>query len=131
MSLPVLREHTDGVITALQGLGVAVGDAEAPSGVAPPYCVVYPIPGGDTYGTLGAPNDDAELVYQVTCVGVSRKQAEWLADKALGLLAGLSITGRSVPVVSLDSAPGIQRDDTKSPPLFWAAPRFRLTTTPA
>lgn len=131
MSLPVIREHTDGVIAALQGFGVTTGDAQAPTGASEKYAVVYAIPGGNAYGTLGARHDDAELIYQVTCVGKDRKQAEWVADKAMGLLAGFAVTGRSVPVVELESAPGIQRDDTKSPPLFYSTPRFRLFTTPA
>lgn len=131
MTLPIVREHTDAVIAALQATGLTVGDSQAPAG-APPYGVVYPISGGDSYGTLGDRNGDAELVYQVTCVGSSRKQAEWVADKALGLLAGFAApTGRSVPLVALESMPGIQRDDEKSPPLFYATPRFRVFSTPS
>ncbi len=126
-----MREHTDAVIARLQALGLTVGDAEAPVGAAPPYAVVYPIAGGQTGGVLAAPDDDAELVVQVTCVGTSRKQAEWLEDKAMGLLTSLSVTGRSVPRVALDSFGGVFRDDAKSPPLYVAVPRFRIYSTPA
>jgi hypothetical protein len=128
--LPVLRTHTSAVITRLQALGVAVGDAQAPTG-NPPYCVVYQVAGGDTYGPLAAQNDDAELIYQVTCVGTSREQAQWLADKTMGLLSGITVTGRSLPLVTVEMVPGIQRDDKVSPPVFWAAPRFRLFSTPS
>jgi hypothetical protein len=131
MSLPVLREHTDGVIARLQALGLAVGDGEAPSATVPPYVVVYPIAGGRSTGTLGAPDDDAELVYQVTCIGTSRKQAQWLEDKVSGLLAGFAVTGRSVARVEVESYGGMVREDQKSPPLYLATPRFRLYSTPA
>lgn len=130
MSLPVVREHTDAVIARLQALGLSVGDAQAPVGV-PPYVVVYPITGGSSSGVLGAPDDDAELVVQVTCVGVSRKQAQWLEDKAMGLLTGFSVAGRSIARVDVENYGGTFRDDTKSPPLYSAVPRFRLYSTPA
>jgi len=130
VALAVLRTHTDAVITRLQALGVTVGDAQAPTG-NPPYVVVYPVTGGDTYGPLGAQNDDAELIYQVTCVGTSRQQAQWLADKAMGLLSGITVTGRSLPLVTVETVPGVMRDDDVQPPIFWAAPRFRLFSTPS
>lgn len=131
MSLPAQREHTTAVITRLQALGLAVGDAQAPSATAPPYVVVYPITGGRSSGVLGAPDDIAELVYQVTCVGTTRLQAQWLEDKAMGLLAGFTVTGRKVARVDVENYGGVFRDDTKAPPLYSTTPRFRLYSTPA
>jgi len=131
--LPVVREHTDAVIAALEAAGLTVGDAVAPDDTDPPYVVVYAIAGGGSTGTLARPDDDAFLVYQATCVGTSREQAEWLADKALELLGpdAVAVPGRRVCRVSLDMHGGIQRDDNVTPPVFWSAPRFRMTTTPA
>jgi hypothetical protein len=131
MSLPALREHTAAVITRLQALGLAVGDGEAPSGTAPPYVVVYPITGGQSRGVLSALHDDAELVYQVTCVGTTRLQAQWLEDKAMGLLAGFTVSGRSIARVDVENYGGLFRDDTKSPPVYTTVPRFRVLTTPS
>jgi hypothetical protein len=131
VSLPVIRDHTDAIIARLEGFGLTVGDAKAPADLSPPYCVVYQIPGGHTLGPLSTLDDDVEIVYQVTCVGGSREQAEWLADKALGLLeGGLSVQGRKVLRVALDMAGGTQRDDDVTPPLYWSAPRFRVSSTP-
>jgi len=131
VSLPSVREHTDAVIAALEALGLTVGDAVAPAGIDPPYVVVYAIPGGGTAGPLATPHDDAVLVYQVTCVGDSRKQAEWLEDSALSLLTGgIAVTGRRVLWIALDLSGGVQRDDQVTPPKFWSAPRFRIATTP-
>lgn len=130
MSLPSLRLHTDALIAALQGLGLTVGDAEAPN-VSAPYVTVYPIAGGSRNGTIEAPDDDAELVYQVTCVGQKREQAEWLADKVLTLLGKdtISVTGRKISRVSLQLHPTITRSDDTAPPLFYATPRLRVWTT--
>lgn len=145
--IPLLREHDDAVIAALEALGVVVGDAEAPENAedlidsGQGYVVVYPISGGRLSGTLGNPDRDAELVYQVTCVGASREQARWLADKTLELLqTTLAVPNRHVPRVALDMAggfggrsggTGVERDERRTPPVFWTAPRFRVFSTPA
>lgn len=82
------------------------------------------------FGTLGSPHDDARLVYQVTCVGKTREQAGWVADKSMTLLDLFPVVSRSVTFVDVDM-PGIIRDDKESPPLFYSTPRFTITSTPA
>lgn len=132
MNLPLIREHTDAVIAALKATDLVVGDAIAPEDAVPPYAVVYLIAGGGLGGTLGDPNADATLTYQVTCVGRSRQQAEWVGDKALELLSRqVLVPNRRVLNVRLHIPPGVQRDDQVSPPVFWSTPQFRITTTPA
>lgn len=131
MSIALVRTHTDGVIAALEAAGLTVGDADGEA-LSPPYCVVYSIPGGSRSGNLDAPYDDADFVYQVTCVGTTREQAEWVTDKAtVTLLNGLSVTGRSIALVSPDGNPGVRPDYDISPPLFYSTPRFTLKSTPA
>lgn len=130
MTVAVIRDHTDAVIAALEATGLTVGDADA-NGLTAPYAVVYQIPGGRMYGSLDAPFDDAELVYQVTCVGTTREQAEWVTDKAMALLNGFSVTGRSVALVMPEGGPGIRRDDDVQPPMYYSTPRFTIKTTPS
>jgi hypothetical protein len=127
------RKHTDAVIAALQAAGLTVGDGIAPTGAEAKYVVVYPIEGGNRTGTLAGPFDDAELVYQLTCVGDHRWQAEWVRDKAeAALLSGLTVAGRHIPLVSPDEGDsGIRRDDSVTPALYYATPRYRIRTTPA
>lgn len=125
-----LRVHTDAIIAALETAGLTVGDADA-AGLSAPYVVVYSIPGGRVSGTLANPHEDAEIVYQVTCVGSTREQAEWLADKSMTLLDGLSVAGRSIAFVDADGFPGTRRDTDVTPPVFVSTPRFTVTTTPA
>lgn len=130
MSVASARLHTDAVIAALEAVGLTVGDATA-AGLTPPYAVVYKIEGGEFAGSLQDPFEDADLVYQVTSVGRTREQAEWVADKAMVLLDGVTVNGRSIALVSPDGGPGVRRDDDVSPPLFYATPRFRLKSTPS
>lgn len=128
MTVPTLRVHTDSVIAKLESVGLSVGDGESP---APPSCAVYTIPGGRSYGSLQEPNEDADFVYQVTCVGITREQAEWVADKAIAaLLGGVTVADRHIARVMVDAFPGVFRDDDATPPVFVSTPRFRLITTP-
>jgi hypothetical protein len=98
-----------------------------------PYFVVYPLPGGIFDGTLGCPDDDASLIYQVTCVGATRPQCEAAADRANSVLIGqtLTVPGRFIYRVWADMAGGgVRRDDTVQPPVFIATPRYRVESTP-
>lgn len=139
-----LRLHGDAVLAKLTAEGVVVGDGEPPTEpygwrhVASsddyfiPYAIVYPMPG--TFdGNLAEANDDADLVYQVTCVGESRMACQLVEDKVnAALLPGaLTVTGRSVTQVRVEIGGGIRRDDTVRPAVFISTPRFRLSTTPA
>lgn len=127
---PAIRKHNDAVIAALVAAGLTIGDGEAPE-ADPPYGVVYQVPSAGLEGTLADPNADGELVYQVTCVGTTREQAQWVVDKAMALLDGFNVANRSIARVSVDSLPGVLRDDKLDPPLFYATPRFRVFSTPA
>jgi len=124
------RIHTDAVIAALEDAGLTVGDAEAPSS-PPPYVVVYPILGGAIYGVMLKPHREAELLYQVTCVGLDRQQAEWLQDKArAALLGGLTVTGYQADHVVPDLVGGVTREDEGATTLFVAREQYRIFTTP-
>ena len=134
MAHPLHRHHTAAVIAKLATSGKLVGDAQAPPGADPEvgYFTVYPITGGATGGTLAGPQDDAELIYQVTCTGSTRQQVEWLVDKARELLlAGIAVAGRKLPRIREEQNPGVFRDDQQTPPVFWSPAQFRLYTTPA
>jgi hypothetical protein len=141
-----LRQHSDAVLAALVSTGVPVGDADPDIGEvgwqATPgqseflaYMVLYPLAGGTFDGPTAEPDDDAELYFQVTCVGANRAQCEWVLDQALGVLVGdqdVTVPDRSTLRIEADMAGGgVRRDDTVQPPVFISTPRFRLWTTPA
>jgi hypothetical protein len=103
-----------------------------------PYRIVWPLTGGifngEDLGTLGAPSDDASLVWQVTCVGNTRPQCEWLVDNTNNLLVErqLTVPGRFIMRMWADMAGGgARRDDELQHPVFIATPRYRVESTPA
>lgn len=145
-NLASTRTHTDAVIAKLAAAGLTVGDGQDPTAahgwqaavgtsVFVPYVIVYPIPGGTFDGTLADHSDDADLVWQLTCVGATRAQAEYVVDAALAALVAqpLAVAGRSIGKVSADApGGGVRRDDTAAGvPLFIATPRVRAMSYPA
>ena len=98
-----------------------------------PYRIVFPISGGVFDGPLGCPSDDASLTWQVTCVGATREQCEWVVDATHASLVEqtLTVAGRSIDRVWSDMAGGgARRDDEVQPPVFIATPRYRADSTP-
>lgn len=131
MTTVAVQLHTDALIAALQAAGLTVGDGDA-EGLALPYAVVYSLPGGSMSGNLDDPYEDADLVYQVTCVAAKRREAEWLADKVIAtLVSGFSVTGRSIALVRPDGGPGTRPDYDSDPPVFISTPRFTIKSTAA
>lgn len=129
--------HDLAVIAALETTGKPVGFAEAPAGAleavqdrsGPDYMVLYPL-NSVRDGSLGAPYSDAELAYQVTCVGRLASGVRYLVGLLEPALAGIAVAGRSVTVIPEDD--GAVRPDTDvTPHVFIATPRFRLASTPA
>lgn len=149
--LAKLRAHTDAIIDALDAElktfdsgapnlneiagGQGWGWQGAPGQSAfKPYYVVYPLAGGVFDGSLGCPDDDASLTWQVTCVGATRPQCEAAADRANEVLIGqpLIVTGRHISRVWADMAGGgVRRDDLVQPPVFIATPRYRVESSPS
>jgi hypothetical protein len=121
----VTRTLTDAVIETLEDGGLTVGDATG-QGLTAPYVVVFPI-AGETYdGTIGPGGTWTEIdkPFQPTCVGVTREQAEWLADRVRTLLLTPHADYRARPI----GGGGTVRDDaTGSPALCYAYPRFSMT----
>lgn len=136
------RTITDAIISALEGAGLLVGDAQAPDGAGwtdkpgdefVGYVVVYELSGGVTDGPIGEPDNDAEQIFQLTSVGATREQCKWVADRArhVMLTAALSIVDRAVMRVAVDMLGGTTRDDDVQPPVFFSPDRYRVHTTPS
>lgn len=136
------RLLTDAICHALTVAGLLVGDGEAPTGhgwqgtpgasTFVGYVTVYELTGGVLDGTIGRPDDDAAVVYQLTSVGHDRRQCKWVADKARAALLGavLSLADRSVMRISSDMLGGTTRDDDVQPSVFFSPDRYRVWTTP-
>lgn len=142
MAIASLRAHTDAIKMKLVATTIPVGDAIKPDGCgwsgAPgeslfvPYMVLYPA-FGTFDGTIAAGSDDASLEYQITCVGATREQAEWVADEAIAALVEQSvvIVGRSIMRIQLEDIGMVRRDDDVLPSVFFTTPRISLSTTPS
>lgn len=135
-----LLPHDLAVIAALETIdgGHPVGFAAAPAGAfeavrgrsGPDYMILYPL---NTVrdGSLGDPWTDAELVYQITCVGRLAKGVRDLVDQIEPALLGISVSGRSIGQVIPEDGGQVRTEFDVEPPVFLATPRFRLVSFPA
>lgn len=95
MTTPARHSVTEMLLTLLRrGTGKQVGDYELPADAEYPYAILYPIPGGGFDGPpLQSSESDALFTYQVTSVGLSRKQAEWMGDRVRATVVARSANG--------------------------------------
>lgn len=141
MSLADPRTHSDALVAQIEAAGVVVGDAAPPTvaygwqgapgqSVFVPYAIVYPLTQSFD-GGLGCPDADSDFEWQVTCVGESREQADWVRAKVDAALIGqtLTVSGRYVPRIRSSGGAGTRRDDTTQPPLFISTPRYAAMST--
>ena len=130
---PDRRELTTALIALLElATDRPWGDGKAPGQSAPevPYGIVYAIAGGGVDGGFADPHTDATFVYQLSSVGATREQAEWLADRARRAVLGRDPTGALLfPLAAADllviyrdadSVGGVERDGG----FFTAADRY-------
>jgi hypothetical protein len=127
---------TDVVVAALKGAGIATGDGIAKDGavdLAPPYVVVYPWTA--TYdGPVTDRNADGEPAIQIKAVGKTRGAAENVGVEARAVMLGAlaSPTGQQYSgAPSHELGRGVLRDDSTTPPLFYADDVYRYYLTPA
>lgn len=134
---------TDAIVALLTGAGIPTGDGAQPDGTGwasimgassfAGYVVVHAIPGGPLDGPIGAPEDDASPIYQVSAYGATRSQCDQIADhaRAVMLASSVAVTGRRVARMRLDFLGGATRFDEPQPPVWQNADRFQAITTPA
>ncbi len=128
-----MRLLTNQVLLAAAVPGFDVGDSVAKDTFALPYSVVYPLFISDIDGPMADVDADGWYQYQVTCVGVTRMQAQGLADAVLVALTGYTyaVSGYSVQAPQLVDKLPIDRDDSLTPALFYQAVVVQMWVTPA
>lgn len=130
--------HALAIIARLEGVGLTVGDGEAPfdddgERLPPPYVVLYMLPGGEVDGTAATPDSDGDLRFQLTSVGRLAAEARFIADRASAAVQGgpLTVAGRAVQRARpIEASNGVARDDDIQPPLFYVTARFGAWTFP-
>jgi hypothetical protein len=150
MSVAIARAPlTDLLLATLAGGGFPVGDSVIPPGSmwsgqpnAPdttftPYVVLAALTASNSAGTITAPQADWRVPYLVQSFGVSRRQAETLADRARQLLVDLRRTVVTLGAVDytvqqcwIDSLGGLNRVDTTDPPHFGQQDTVTVWITP-
>jgi hypothetical protein len=131
---PASRPHTAGVLTALRAVGLTVGDAIAPDTTATQkWAVVYGGGVGLLDGTMRDERSNASPIIQVTSVGTTAEQSEWVADTVRRTLLArpitLAVANRRVLFVSVNASQPTRRDDDVHPPLYYGVDLYKVATT--
>ena len=108
------RVLTDEILSVVAtGTGRQIGDGTAPAAPLLPYAVLYPLPSPTHDGDLTSPDRDRGWVYQVTAVGATRDQAEWMADKVQTSMEDDTFAPVGITVMNIEATlgPGVERDD--------------------
>jgi hypothetical protein len=127
-----MRLLTEQVLAAAAVPTFPVGDAEAPKTDVRPYVVVYPLFISDIDGPTSDVDADGWYQYQATCVGITRQQAQGLADEVVPALTGYAYTvsGYSIQSPQLVEKLAIERDDSLQPPLYYQSVVVQMFATP-
>ena len=144
MTLPLIAAHDAAVVAAITATGLPVDLVSKPAGAGwqgdpgnsdfAYYAIVYPLPGGSRDGSEARPFDDITLPYQVQCIGDSPGAVRQVVDLVEAALVdgGITVADRSVEPIEPADNGGVQPDDeTAGPRLFYASPRYDITTRPA
>jgi hypothetical protein len=102
----------------------AVGQAISPGGETP-YMVLFPLPDESHGGSLTDPHQFVTQLFQVTCVGKTMEEAEWMQHEARTALVGFTPAVDDATPIELDLGSGVRRDDDG--PVFFTTDRFRIT----
>lgn len=120
------------VVTRLASqTGKNIGRVEAPSDKTLPYAVVYPVDDSAPPTSLGDTQEVTVHEFQVTSVGATPQQAEWMQTKVRTALLGWvpTVTGYSFGRVDKIGGQPSQRDDGVQPAQFFATDDYTVFTS--
>ncbi|WP_033819786.1 hypothetical protein [Kitasatospora sp. MBT63] len=95
------------------GYGTAPTASDKPTGVTIPYCVLYPLGGTSSGPPFGDGDGDGRMLYQVTSIGTTAEQAEWMSDKVRVALLARTKTGGYVTAIPISGHTVIGREIDK------------------
>lgn len=111
--------------------GKNVGLGIAPADETLPYAVVYPQTDELSEGALSNPTQILVWSFQVTCVGETAVQAQWMQHKVRQALHGWTptVAGLGTTPIELAEGSGLLRDDDPLPVRFYSTDRFTAYTS--
>lgn len=112
------------ITTLLDGTGNDVGQGIRPPGATAPYLVLYPLPDFGTEGGLSDPHQVSVQLFQVTCVGDTMDEAQWMQAQVRTALLGVIPAFSGATPIELDNGSGVTRDDDGV--VFYTTDRFRI-----
>ncbi len=119
-----MRLLTNAVLTRLKTntASMKIGDGQAPADDTRPYAVLYALDDAERVGDMSAAVDvTGWFEFQITSVGDTREQAEWLADLLRTHILAVKLTPSGFVMFPwrnvVTNLP--ERDDDVQPPLFY------------
>ncbi len=119
-----MRLLTNAVLTKLKtnSGSIKIGDGQAPADDDRPYAVLYALDDAERAGDMSSAVDvTGWFEFQITSVGDTREQAEWLADLLRTLMMSANLTPSGFVMFPwrnlVTNLP--ERDDDEQPPLFY------------
>lgn len=140
MTLPTAVAHFDAaklLLTNALPASIVLFDGDVPKTSQQMYAVLYPDPGTRDRSALPATSDMFTMTVQVTCIGLSARQARVVIDAVCTALVDQRpvVSGRTCwPVTQQEGTPPVVRDDddrdpTTGQPRYYYTPRFRVAST--
>ena len=128
-----MRLLTNSVLAVLVAGGDRIGDAQAPTDSSRPYAVLYPLFVTDRDGPQSDDTADGWYEFQVTSVGDTRMQAEWMRDRTTAAMKAGSfpVTGFATGPVKPTNDVGVERDDDVQPPIYYSHQLLQIFVTPS
>lgn len=135
---PYLLPHAEALVTRLETTNIAVGNhrnvLSSTGKITAPAIVLYLRSGGQISGSVGCPDTDAWLPFQLTCIGQVADQAMWVADQAHAALVSSPLTVPDRAIFRLKRTwfgASAERDEQVVPPLFYVPAEYRMWSTPS
>lgn len=132
--------HTEAVLELFKKTNRPVGDGHAPKELEErtdadyPYSVIYD---NDTIwwrmsGPFNGPQDDKQFMYQIVYIGLTRRQAQMLAQRGRALVTrdNINVPNHRTRDFRFEQLGQTQRDDDIRPSLFFISDTYLLDVTP-
>ena len=110
-------------IMSMTDIPIEVGDRDND----PPTMILFPLDNVWWFFQMDDSFTEANMMFQLTCVGVSWQQSVWLCEQAMDVI--LSIETENIKRIRPHTTPQPQLDDAVTPPVWFAPTRWWATVS--